>query len=99
MFPEEDLRSLVSDLKTALSSSSLTALQRAQYKIQLQWLQDGSVPQAEYIAQSNGLIDPANATNYMCFIQGLLVSFVKAHADMSWLIIANRSIRLVEEAS
>ncbi|KAF7795539.1 hypothetical protein EIP86_006701 [Pleurotus ostreatoroseus] len=55
-----------------ISSSGLTALQRAQYKIQLQWLEDGLVPQAEYIAKSNGLINPANNTKYLVVMQGLL---------------------------
>ena len=71
VFPRQDVQELVSELKTVQSSSGLTALQRAQYKIQLQWLEDGLVPQVEYIAKSNGLINPANNTKYLVVMQGL----------------------------
>ena len=75
VFPQSSVSTLVSELKTALQSKQLTGIQRAQYELQLQWLQEGTVPQAEYIAQSNGLISPADDTKYMCIMQGLLVGF------------------------
>jgi hypothetical protein len=75
IFPKQDIQSLIQDLNTALLSSNLTPLQRAQFKIQLKWLKDGSVPGAEIIVQSNGLINPANNTNYLSMISGLMVIY------------------------
>jgi hypothetical protein len=74
-FSVQDGTALIAELTTVLAGTGLTPLQRAQYAIQLQWLQNGSVPQAEIIAQSMGLANPADNTNYLSMISGLMVSW------------------------
>jgi hypothetical protein len=73
IFPKADVQGLIKELTASLSQTTLTPLQRAQFQIQRKWLQDGSVPQAEFITVSSGLINPANNTNYMCIYSGLMV--------------------------
>ncbi|KAJ7154770.1 alcohol oxidase [Mycena filopes] len=72
MFPQADVQGLIAELRGHLSGSHLSPLERLQFEIQLRWLRDGSVPQAEFITQSSGLISPANNTNYMCVVSGLM---------------------------
>ncbi|KAJ6486863.1 alcohol oxidase [Mycena sanguinolenta] len=72
VFPQSDVQGLIDELNAALDGTGLTPLQRLQFHIQLEWLQDGSVPQAEFILSSSGLISPANDTNYMCILSGLM---------------------------
>ena len=55
-------------------NSNLTPLQRAQFNIQLTWLEDGTVPEGEFIAKSNGVVNPANNTKYLSMVSGLMVS-------------------------
>lgn len=83
IFQQSSTQELVSELTGSLESTELTPLQRAQFDIQLTWLRDGSVPQAEFTGQSNGLVDPANDTKYMSILSGLLVSgFVGGTAEV-----------------
>ena len=49
----------------AVSSRVTTPLQAAQYKIQRKWLQDGTVPQLEFILFNNAFIAPAPNTSYI----------------------------------
>jgi len=74
VFPKSDVQELISELTALLelNNNKLTPLQRAQFDIQLSWLKDGSVPQGEFIGQSNGLINPANNSKYMCITSGLM---------------------------
>ncbi|KAJ7756408.1 alcohol oxidase [Mycena maculata] len=72
VFPQADVQGLITELRASLAGSGLTPLQRAQFQIQLGWLEDGSVPQAEFIMSSSGLVDPANDTNYMSIVTGLM---------------------------
>ncbi|KAF7330981.1 Alcohol oxidase [Mycena venus] len=72
IFPHSDVQDLIQKLEAALSGTGLTPIQRMQFQIQLEWLQDGSVPQAEFILNSNGMINPANDTKYMCILAGLM---------------------------
>ncbi|KAJ7142149.1 alcohol oxidase [Mycena crocata] len=72
VFSTAEVRGLIKDLEASLSGAGLTPLQRAQFEIQLKWLHDGSVPQAELIAKSTGLINPANNTKYLSILSGLM---------------------------
>jgi hypothetical protein len=74
IFPQSSIQELISELTASLESTNneLTPLQRAQFDIQLAWLKDGSVPQGEFIGQSNGLVNPANDTKYLSIISGLM---------------------------
>jgi hypothetical protein len=74
VFPQKDVQNLIKELKGYLAGKALTPLQRTQFKIQLDWLQRGSVPQGEFIVKSMGLINPADNTNYMVLVSGLMVS-------------------------
>ncbi|KAJ7234408.1 alcohol oxidase [Mycena rebaudengoi] len=72
VFPQKDVQNLIKELKGYLAGKALTPLQRTQFKIQLDWLQRGSVPQGEFIVKSMGLINPADNTNYMVLVSGLM---------------------------
>lgn len=90
VFPVEDTQTLLQDLEEALTRKELTPLQRAQYSIQLKWLQGGLVPETEIITQSSGLIAPAPNTNYLSMISGLMVRRLFLHCvAIAHLILAS----------
>ena len=75
ILPNQEVDSLISELKSVLQNNSLTSLQKKQYQTQLTWLEQSSnVPEIEIIAHSTGLVNLANNTNYMSMLVGLLVS-------------------------
>lgn len=72
VWPRQEITSLIASVNDVLKNSSLTPLQKQQYQIQLGWLENSNVPQTEIIASSAGLFNPANNTNYLAMLAGLL---------------------------
>jgi hypothetical protein len=83
-----DLDSLITDLQKALQQplAQGSPFLMQQWQMQLSWLTNNTVPQAEIILQSSGLVaNQTDNTNYLSTLVGLLVcchtlaEMVKAH--------------------